>query len=202
VTYAEIFDSTALFTHGDGSLGSARFSDTNLNLREEGLELIGFKFGGAVRIKYAIIQTDFGSYGLGPSAVNPYGNVRFFIGHDLNVDPTHGIGRAGEGDLGGIWEADVCGFYVEIPASHITQSQQIIVDYEFYGAYPAKHGVAFWQSPQSSGGGVSSYVGTWDNAFMARLPNSENVPRVSGSPSTSMQSNTRCNRRVVIQNTV
>jgi len=202
VTYAEIFDSTPLYDFGDGSLGSARFSDTNLNLRAEGLTLIGFKFGEAVRIKYAIIRTDFGSYGLGSSAGNPYGNVRYFANHDINIDPTAGIGRAGFGNLGGFWVADICGFYVEIPVAHITQSQQIIVDYEFYGAYPAKHGVAFWQNPQSSGGDLNSYVGTWDNAFMARLPNSENVPRVSGSPSTSMQSNTRCNRRVVIQNIV
>jgi hypothetical protein len=125
--------------------------------------------------------------------------VKYFTSHDLTIT-ADGIGRSGSGDLGGGWEADVCGFWVDIPALSLTSADKITVNYEYIGAYVAKHGVAFWNATTTAGGAVASYIGTWDNTPRALFPTTVDLPRIVVTNQSSLISNTLCRRRVIIRN--
>lgn len=193
----EILDSLATINPADGSRGHSRFLDTGLNLAAANLSRIGFKFAGGVRIKNATITTTPGTYMLG--VATDWTLVRYFTSHDLTIT-TDGIGRSGSGNVGGGWEHDVCGFWVDIPASSLTSADKITVDYEYIGAYAAKHGVAFWNATTTAGGTVESYVGTWDNTPRFQMPTTSELPRIVVTAQASLISNTLCRRRVMIQN--
>ena len=193
----EILDSLATINPANGSRGHSKFLDTGLNLAASNLSRIGFKFAGGVRIKNATITTTSGTYTLG--VATNWTLVKYFASHDLTIT-TDGIGRSGSGNLGNGWGADVCGFWVEIPASSLTASEKITVDYEYIGAYAAKHGVAFWNATTTAGGTVESYMGTWDNTPLVCMPTTAELPRIVVTAQASLLSNTLCRRRVIIQN--
>jgi PKD repeat protein len=193
----EILESLATINPADGSRGYSKFLDTGLNLAASNLARIGFKFGGAVRIKNATITTPAGTYTLG--VATNWALVKYFTTHDLTIT-TDGIGRSGSGNIGGGWEHDVCGFWVDIPASSLTSADKITVDYEYIGAYAAKHGVAFWNATTTAGGAVESYIGTWDNTPHALFPTTVQLPRIVVTNQSSLISNTLCRRRVIIRN--
>ena len=195
--YHEILESLATINPADGSRGHSKFLDAGLNLAASNLSRIGFKFGPAVRIKNATITTTAGTYTLG--VATNWTIVRYFATHDLTIT-TDGIGRSGVGNIGNGWDADVCGFWVDIPASSLTASDKITVDYEYIGAYAAKHGVSFWNATTTSGGTVESYLGTWDNTPLVRMPTTSELPRIIVTAQASLLSNTLCRRRVIIQN--
>jgi len=199
VTTAQVSDSQFASNSDQslGDLGSASFSDTSLCLGARGLTRIGFMFGPAVRITNATVRTDFGVYGIGILPQDTGFNLVRYMGGDLNIT-INGIGRSGYGNLGGVWYVDACGFWMDIPPSSLTLSSQIIVYYEFFGPYTAKHGIAFWRDGESGGTPDNSYVGTWDQ-YRCRLPITTNVPGGGGAP--TLKSNTPCYRRVAIQNT-
>ena len=158
---------------------------------------IGFKFAGGVSIKNATITTAAGTYTLG--VATNWNLVRYFPSHDLTIT-SNGIGRSGSGNIGGGWQHDVCGFWVDIPASSLTGADKITVDYEYIGAYAAKHGVAFWNATTTAGGTVKSYIGTWDNTPCAMLPTTVDLPLIIVTAQASIISNTLCRRRVIIRN--
>jgi hypothetical protein len=193
----EILDSLATINPADGSRGYSKFLDTGLNLAASNLARIGFKFGPAVRIKNATITTPAGTYSFG--VATNWDLVKYFTSHDLTIT-ADGIGRSGSGNVGGGWEADVCGFWVDIPAASLTSADKITLDYEYIGAYTAKHGVAFWNATTTAGGTVESYIGTWDNTPLARLPTSADLSRIVVTNQASLVSNTLCRRRVIIRN--
>ena len=195
--YHEILDSLATINPADGSRGHSKFLDTGLNLAASNLSRIGFKFAGGVRIKNATITTTAGTYTLG--AATNWTLVKYFTSHDLTIT-ADGIGRSGGGNLGNGWVADVCGFWVEITAFSLTASDKITIDYEYIGAYAAKHGVAFWNATTTAGGTVESYMGTWDNTPLVRMPITAELPRIVVTAQASLLSNTLCRRRVIIQN--
>ena len=195
--YHEILDSLATINPADGSRGHSKFLDTGLNLAASNLSRIGFKFAGGVRIKNATITTTAGTYTLG--AATNWTLVKYFTSHDLTIT-ADGIGRSGSGNLGNGWGADVCGFWVEIPSSSLTASDKITIDYEYIGAYAAKHGVAFWNATTTAGGTVESYMGTWDNTPRVWMPTTAELPRIVVTAQASLLSNTLCRRRVIIQN--
>jgi hypothetical protein len=193
--YHEILESLATINPADGSRGHSKFLDTGLNLAVSNLSRIGFKFASAVRIKNATITTSSGAYTLG--VATNWNLVRYFSSHDLTITPD-GIGRSGSGNIGGGWVADVCGFWVDIPASSLTS--ELSVDYEYIGAYAAKHGVAFWNSTTTAGGDVESFIGTWDNTPRCQMPTNAELPRIIVTAQSSLISNTLLRRRVIIQN--
>jgi hypothetical protein len=193
----EILESLATINPADGSRGYSKFLDTGLNLAASNLARIGFKFAGGVRIKNARITTPAGTYTLG--VATNWNLVRYFTTHDLTIT-SDGIGRSGSGNVGGGWEADVCGFWVDIPGSSLTSADKITVDYEYIGAYVAKHGVAFWNATTTAGGSVESYIGTWDNTPRALFPATVELPRIVVTNQASLVSNTLCRRRVIIRN--
>jgi hypothetical protein len=193
----EILESLATINPADGSRGHSKFLDTGLNLAASNLTRIGFKFAAAVRIKNATITTTAGTYTLG--VATNWTLVKYFASHDLTIT-TDGIGRSGFGNIGNGWDADVCGFWVDIPASSLTASDKITVDYEYIGAYAAKHGVAFWNATTTAGGTVESYMGTWDNTPLVRMPTTAELPRIVVTAQASLLSNTLCRRRVIIRN--
>ena len=195
--YHEILDSLATINPADGSRGHSKFLDAGLNLAASNLSRIGFKFAGGVRIKNATITTTAGTYTLG--AATNWTLVKYFTSHDLTIT-ADGIGRSGSGNLGNGWGADVCGFWVEITAFSLTSSDKITIDYEYIGAYAAKHGVAFWNATTTAGGTVESYMGTWDNTPLVRMPITAELPRIVVTAQASLLSNTLCRRRVIIQN--
>jgi hypothetical protein len=90
--YHEILESLATINPADGSRGHLRFLDTGLNLAASNLFRIGFKFGGAVRIKNATITTTLGTYTLG--VATNWTLVKYFTSHDLTIT-SDGIGRSG-----------------------------------------------------------------------------------------------------------
>lgn len=193
----EILDSLATINPADGSRGHSRFLDTGLNLAASNLSRIGFKFASAVRIKNATITTSEATYTLG--VATNWTLVKYFASHDLTIT-ADGIGRSGSGNLGNGWDADVCGFWVDITASSLTASDKITVDYEYIGAYAAKHGVAFWNATTTAGGTVESYMGTWDNTPRFQMPTTSSLPRIIVTAQAPLISNTLCRRRVIIQN--
>jgi hypothetical protein len=193
----EILESLATINPADGSRGYSKFLDTGLNLAASNLSRIGFKFGGAVRIKNATITTPAGTYSFG--VATNWNLVKYFTSHDLTIT-GNGIGRSGSGNFGGGWQHDVCGFWVDIPASSLTSADKITVDYEYIGDSPGKHGVCFWDATTTAGGTVESYIGTWGNNPLARFPTTVDLPLIVVTNQSSLISNTLCRRRVIIRN--
>jgi hypothetical protein len=193
----EILESLATINPADGSRGHSRFLDVGLNLDASNLARIGFKFGGGVRIKNATITTPAGTYTLG--VATNWNLVRYFTSHDLTIT-SDGIGRSGFNNIGGGWDHDVCGFWLDIPASSLTGADTITVDYEYSGGDTSKHGVCFWNATTTAGGTVESYIGTWGNTPYARLPTNVDLPHIVVTNQASVISNTLCRRRVIIKN--
>jgi hypothetical protein len=196
--YHEVLDGLTSVATADGSRGHSKFLDTGLNLSASNLSRIGFKFSAAVRIKNATITTPAGTYTLG--VATDWTLVRYFTSHDVTIT-SDGIGRSSSGgNFGGGWEDDVMGFWADIPASSLTSADKITVDYEYIGDYASKHGVAFWNATATAGGGLQSYIGTWDITPRAYFPTNEQLPRIVVTNQASLISNTIIRRRIIIQN--
>lgn len=181
-----------------GSLGLSKATGT---FQFSSAPVLGFKFGPSIRIENCTITIPNASYSGSFGVSSNWDLVGYFPTHDLNIT-SQGIGRSGGSNLGNGWIADVCGFYININSSIISNANTIILEYDFFSPSQMKHGVGFYlntDQPSGSYGGPNfNYLGTWDNQIYFYLPSS--LSFVTYRPRGSFSSGIRYKRKVTIRN--
>lgn len=167
------------------------------------IDVLGFKMGGSPRIENCTITIPNQSYSATFGVSSNWDLVGYFPVSDIDIT-SEGIGRSGDGDLGGGWDTDVCGFYLNISPSIILNADKIIIEYDFFTGSTNKHGVGFFPNTSQPSGvygdTVFGYVGTWDNVSQFRLPTA--LTSIAYINRKSFSSGTRYTRRVTIKNNI
>jgi hypothetical protein len=163
---------------------------------------LGFKMGPFQRIENCTITIPNQSYSVTFGINSNWDLIGYFPTSDININ-SQGIGRAGSGNLGNGWSADICGFYLNTPAYNVLTADRIIVEYDFFTDTQNKHGFSFYPGttqPSGVDGDLYKYLGTWGNSPYFRLPT--DLTAIAYVNRTSFASGTRYTRKITIKNNI